>query len=257
MATHSHIQLPHTVIRRFRDETDKEKKVWYLDIPTNTIRRKPSGRLGTEIGYYSQDGENYWNKVIENSIGKLNEKILSFCKGDINAINISQREKDIVKRYIKSAIVRSSSTYESIKSIIINCEDYTEQNLHDAVSVIGMTVVEEIAEVLNFDDLVATVLVNRTDWNFVVPRNCYYCVQRGDYPNFIMPISPTGALLLLPKMQLTAEYGNYAVIDAPEQIKRLNKYALKFESLFNGDFVACNSRFELEELQKVLLDPPW
>lgn len=253
MATHSHIQIPHTILKHFRDETDKEKKVWYLDIATNTIGWQTSRRLGTERGYYSQDGENYWNQVVENPIGKLNEKLLLFCKGELKTITINQLERSIVKRYIKSAMVRSDFAYESMRSVISNRGDYTEQSLHDALSVIGMSAVEEITKVLNIDSMVATVIANRTDWSFVVPRNCFYCVVRENYPNFVMPISPIGAILLIPKEQLDKEDGNYGVIDNAEYIKRLNKYALQFECSFNNDFVACNSRSELEELQKILM----
>ena len=32
MAINSHIQLPNSILKYFRDESDSEKKVWYLDI---------------------------------------------------------------------------------------------------------------------------------------------------------------------------------------------------------------------------------
>ena len=90
-----------------------------------------------------------------------------------------------------------------------------------------------------------------------MPRNCFYCVERDSLPNYIVPISPIGALLLLPKTQLNQEVGNYCVIDSVEQIKRLNRHALKYESIINGEFVACDSRAELEDLQELLDNPPW
>ncbi len=254
---HSHIQIPNTILKHFRDETDKEKKVWYLDIKTQTINKKPSGRLGTSKGYYSIDGENYWNATIEDPIGKLNKQVLSFCAGDIKKITFHPQDMDIVKLYIKSAMVRSNNTFESMKKAIPNNERYTDQELHDAMSVIGMKLFDTILKNLKFDNMVATVLINRTERSFVVPRNCFYCVERDAYPNYVMPISPKAALLLLPNEQLQITTGTYGLIDTPEQISRLNRHALKYECLLNKDFVASDSCVELEYLQETLKNPPW
>lgn len=58
MSINSHIQLPKGILKYFRDETDTEKKVWYLDIKSREIRRKPAGDLGTSKGYFSDEMEN-------------------------------------------------------------------------------------------------------------------------------------------------------------------------------------------------------
>ena len=257
MAIRSHIQIPKTILKHFQDELDSERKIWYLDIESNQICRKSAGLLGTSKGYYSKDGEAYWSKTIENPIGKLNQQVLAFCSGELQSTTFHPNDMDVVKRYIQSAIVRSESTFAAMKTAISNPECYKGQQLHDALSIIGMTVVGEITDALDFDNMIATILVNRTEQNFVVPRNCFYCVMRNSYPNYIMPISPKGALLLLPGDQIHNSSGNYGIIDDPEQIKILNKHALKYESILNGAFVASNCCTELEYLQKILLNPPW
>lgn len=66
MNINSHVQLPNCVLRNFRDETDPEKKVWYLDVRTGDILRKSSKKLGTRKGYYSEAGERFWAENIEN-----------------------------------------------------------------------------------------------------------------------------------------------------------------------------------------------
>ena len=38
MAINSHIQLPNSILKYFRDESDSEKKVWYLDISSGNVR---------------------------------------------------------------------------------------------------------------------------------------------------------------------------------------------------------------------------
>lgn len=257
MSIHSHIQIPNTVLKHFRDESDPEHKIWYLDISTKQIKKKSAKRLGTAKGYYSINGEHYWSSIIETPIGRLNQQVLSFCAGDISTVTIHPDDMNIVKRYIQSAMVRSNLAFEAMKAEMAYLDEYTEQQLHDAFSVIGMSIVGEITNALDFDKMVATILVNRTERNLVVPRNCFYCVLRDGYPNYIMPISPKGALLLMPKIQLWKPGHNYGVIGTDEQVLRLNKHALKYECMLNGAFVASNCRSELEYLKDFLLNPPW
>ena len=75
MNINSHIQLPNCVLRNFRDETDPEKKVWYLDVQTGDIMRKSSKKLGTRKGYYSETGERLWAENIENPLSIITRKI--------------------------------------------------------------------------------------------------------------------------------------------------------------------------------------
>lgn len=101
-----------------------------------------------------------------------------------------------------------------------------------------------------FEDLAVTIIANRTNRHLVVPRNCYYCVSRWDMRNFVAPISPQRALLLLPVEHLHLVNDGYAVIDDPAQVECMNVLALKYEYMFNADFVASDCRAELEFLQQ-------
>lgn len=47
MAINSHIQLPNSILKYFRDESDSEKKVWYLDISSGSIMKAASNKIGT------------------------------------------------------------------------------------------------------------------------------------------------------------------------------------------------------------------
>ena len=76
MNINSHVQLPNCVLRNFRDETDPEKKVWYLDVQTGDILRKSSKKLGTCKGYYSETGERFLAENIENPLSIITHRIL-------------------------------------------------------------------------------------------------------------------------------------------------------------------------------------
>lgn len=52
MGIHSHIQIPHGILKYFRDETDQSKRVWFLDISSGQILQKSAKKLGTQKGLY-------------------------------------------------------------------------------------------------------------------------------------------------------------------------------------------------------------
>ena len=248
MGIHSHIQLPNLILQHFRDESDPEKKVWYLDIPSGKILRKSAGRLGTSKGYYSEVGEEFWAKNIESPLGKLNVRIRAFCSGEAETITIKKEDVVLAKQYIKAAAVRSNLAYQSTKESSVTASLYSEQANHDALSFFGMRASPQFDQ--QFEDLAVTIIANRTNRHLVVPRNCYYCVSRWNVRNFVAPISPQCAILLLPVEHLHLVNDGYAVIDDPSQVEVMNVLALKYEYMFNADFVASDCRAELESLRQ-------
>jgi len=249
MAIHSHIQLPNGILKYFRDESDPEKKVWYLDISSGEIRRKQAGRLGTSKGYYSEEVEEFWNKYVETPIGRLNSKIREFCAGEIKTLPLSLEDQNIFRRYIKAAAVRSNLANDSMKKESLTAEFFTDQENHDALAYFGMRVSGEFDRLI--EDMDVTILVNRTDRNLVVPRNCYYAVSSLEKETLVAPISPKGALLFLPRDYSRISKEHYAVVENPDYVSKMNVLALKYEYIFNGDFVASNCRTELEFLQEI------
>lgn len=248
MGIHSHIQLPNLILQHFRDDTDPEGKVWYLDISSGKILRKPAKRLGTSKGYYSKSVEEFWDKRIEDPLGKLNQRVRAFCSGKVEKLTLYPKDMTTARQYIKAAAIRSNLAYETMRNKSVTAPFLSEQENHDALSVFGMDIKGSFDQL--FDDLSVTVIANRTSRHLVVPRNCYYCVSRWGVRNFVVPISPQSAFLLLPAEHLHLVNDGYAVIDDPAQIDAMNVLALKYEYMFNADFVASDRRTELELLQQ-------
>ena len=70
----SHIQVPNSVLKRFRDK--KSNSVHYLDLNTGYIRTVSSSKLGTSPDYYSAEFEQYLNREVEDSFARFTELIL-------------------------------------------------------------------------------------------------------------------------------------------------------------------------------------
>lgn len=128
MAINSHIQLPNSILKYFRDESDSEKKVWYLDISSGSIMKAASNKIGTSKGYYSDFGENFWNRTVEDTLAKLNHKFYKIHmqkeNAEIGSLPMSQDDKDIIKKYIKAAMVSNSFVvgwlFHLLRSIVIH-----------------------------------------------------------------------------------------------------------------------------------------
>lgn len=201
MAINSHIQLPNSILKYFRDESDSEKKVWYLDISSGSIMKAASNKIGTSKGYYSDFGENFWNRTVEDTLAKLNHKFYKIYmqkeNAEIGSLPMSQDDKDIIKKYIKAAMVRSSLAYKTMKQNSFTAELFSEQENHDALSYFGMISTGEVDCIL--DKLDVAFLINQTDRDLVVPRNCYYEINKSSGINIIVPVFPKGAWLLFEK----------------------------------------------------------
>ena len=92
-------------------------------------------------------------------------------------------------------------------------------------------------------------LINQTDRDLVVPRNCYYEINKSSGINIIVPVFPKGAWLLFEKEKQPEWIGCIGAIANPEVIEVMNVCALQYECTFNQAFVASNSYFEIERLQ--------
>lgn len=133
MNINSHVQLPNCVLRNFRDETDPEKKVWYLDVRTGDILRKSSKKLGTRKGYYSETGERFWAENIENPLSIISRRIQKYCTGEVPCLQIPADDADACKRYIKAAFIRSKMAEDEMNKHSVTASICTEQSNHDKI----------------------------------------------------------------------------------------------------------------------------
>ena len=147
-----------------------------------------SNKIGTSKGYYSDFGENFWNRTVEDSLAKLNHKFYKIYmqkeNAEIGSLPMSQDDKDIIKKYIKAAMVRSSLAYKTMKQNSFTAELFSEQENHDALSYFGMISTGEVDCIL--DKLDVAFLINQTDRDLAVPRNCYYEINKSSGINIIV-----------------------------------------------------------------------
>lgn len=135
-----------------------------------------------------------------------------------------------------------------MKSSSVTADFFSDQENHDSLSVFGMSLTGNLNQILDAMDV--TILLNQTDRNLVVPRNCYYGVSISGDGSIVAPLSPKVALFLFSAKSHPEWENGFAVVRLGETIEEMNIYALKYEYMFNKAFVASNSYQELEQLQK-------
>jgi len=110
---------------------------------------------------------------------------------------------------------------------------------------------EQGNDVLILGRLDVVILLNKTPYNLVVPRNGWYALSFCRVEKIVAPISPRYAFLLYPKGDPEYKNTQLAVVDDVGYILAMNTMALKHECIYNMTFIASKSRRELDELQRI------
>lgn len=251
MAIDSHIQLPKGVLKHFSESSGR---VFYLDMVTGKIGLAGAGVLGTEYGFYSEEQEKYLNKEIESPITNVASKVRAFLKKDEGSLTLKKSEEIILKKYITAAMARSSLSLETFLSASMTADLFTDQQNHDDIVYFSTTRNDGVAEI--FKKYFLVILINKTEDNLVIPRNCFYTLFSNGLECIVAPISPKYALCLFPpeyadKNGLSKD-NRLCHVENVEDIESMNQRALLYEYMCNKTFVASATRKELDKLAIVL-----
>ena len=255
MAVDSHIQIPKCILKCF---VDSSHRVYYLDTKTGYIGLAGARKLGTEYGYYSDEQERFLNKEIETPVSLLSQKVSRWLSNRETILELPIAEEHVLKKYIAASMARSNFALESMQKSMGAYSRLllSKQQVHDFISTFGVVENNGIYKVIESYYLV--VLVNKTDTNWVVPRNCFYTVPSGECECIVAPISPRCALCLFPleyaernESSLSFRLG---VVDEQNHSQRMNIRALQYEYIFNQTFVASSTKAELEWLKEYMAE---
>lgn len=255
MAVDSHIQIPKGVLKHFADHTHRG---YYLDTKTEYIGLAGAKKLGTEYGYYSDKHEQFLNKEIENPLINLGAKVRRLLCDESLTITLSKEEEATLKRYIATSIARSNLALNAMQKASGKYAQMllSTQQKHDFISAFGATQNSSVYQTL--ENYYLVVLINRTDVNWIVPRNCFYAVSSQKLECIVTPVSPQCALCLFPseyaEENIDSLQYRLGVVNDPTFVATMNKRALLYEYLFNQTFVASATKAELEQLRNYLHD---
>ncbi len=215
-----------------------------------------ASKLGAEEDYFSANMEEFLNRERETPFARLANKAIQFVEGKFNSIKITSDDEEICKKFLTTTMSRSELAFNAMKSSSVTVELFPEQTNHDHLVFFGSTVEGVYSDEYRSHKLIVT--ANKTDRLFVVPRNCFYIVQSFGFNCITFPISPCCALQLVPPdftaCHIDGEEVRYGIYSNSEDILHMNIAALRYEYVFNKQFVAASRRSELDELLPYLKD---
>ena len=243
MDVNSHIQLPKFILNYFRCPNGH---VSYLSLNDLQLHSCAPKKLGTQKGYYSEEMEQYLNKQIENPFSRLVAEVIASLEQGKASLVLPFDIDTICKRYITAAAYRSGKAYTDYLKESQTASLCDDQTNHDELLFFSTRMNNGVFPGLETARML--VLVNQTERQFVVPRNCFYLVSSNGMPCIIVPITPKHAFGLVPKGFSAEADANLWLIEDADYVWHMNKQALSMEYVFNHEFVASASKRELMEL---------
>lgn len=237
----SHIQMPKLIMKNF---TDANNQLYFFDIEASVIKRGYAKSLYTELGYYSDEIENYLGKRIEGKLGEL-IKLLNMLDCHNSNQTISSNYEEIVFDYLYSLLTRSPKFQNQIKCHSIFFQFFRDQFQHDYAAFAGMEYAKENSLLR---ELKSSFLINNTSREFVLPTGGITIF--GDI--IICPVSPKRAITFCKNSKKDDESKNNVVtvdvVDEENIIDSINRLSVIQESERDKKYIISSQREYLEIL---------
>lgn len=246
----SHIQMPKCVLRNFADE---QQTVHYFDFQENAIKIGRAASLNTELGYYSQDTEDYLRDNIETPFGKVMAFLKGISKDD--TFSVSDTLFDDVRKFLYSLMSRSPNMLDSVTKSSAFFQFLPKQAQHDYVAVTGIQIAQNRGL---FDDWQITFMINDSNTPFVLPQNGIYQfgLRTCEDACLNLPITPKISIVFFPKKHIDKFVdGNMVKLfhfSEDETAQTLNEKAFLSEKVNNKMRVFSNSQEEIQRLERLL-----
>jgi hypothetical protein len=253
----SHIQITKALLRKFSHKTVETNefgtntvdKVYYLDLTDNKIKEEKINILGTEKGYYSDEVERFLCDDVESKLGEIIKIASEFQRGKSNLFILSPKHKINIVNFFRFCLIRNENLIKEVNRNSVFSQlvgGYTKNYLLSNINLVDVE--------LLFNGYFPNLLINTSNVELVIPRNCFYSAMvKGKPTRYIMPINPKVALVLINETERfnLVKDGKllYLQIDQDKILKCFNQRALFDEKIYNNSFVVANRKDELEDLQ--------
>lgn len=235
--------MPRFMLKKF---VDSKGRLYAYDFEKKHNSYSTPSAINTEKGYYSKDAELILNQQIETPFSQV---VINIFKDDKSKIIISERDIQIIYRYLYSLLTRDKSILEPIKNNLLFPNLLSNQELHDIASINGL---QEAKELKIFEEYKLSFLLNNSDLPFILPTCGIYSFYSKDKEQFIIaPVNETKALLLCDK-SVQEKYmteNQICIFSAKEnQIKLLNEFAFLTQYKKGYGFVVSSNKQIIDEL---------
>ncbi|MDD3041067.1 DUF4238 domain-containing protein [Bacteroides sp.] len=250
----SHTQIPKFLLKGFSHKTKDGQKVFYLDLDDLLVKEGKINQLGTVVGFYNKEIEDFLNKNVERPFADLLVEFNEYAKEKRKPLTISRKDNDIIRRFMRYCLLRSDYFLAQVN---------TQSKLSFLVG--GYTHNDVLAHVDFFssndflENYNATILINHSDIEFVTLKNCYISAMvEGKQPKYIIPINRKIAIMLISNSENIGVKDTYEItphiVVSDDVMKSINARALFNEIQYSGKFLVCSREKELEELVDLIAE---
>ncbi len=246
----SHIQMPKVLLKRFHNA---ENRFFYFDVVKRVVGNNGNARsINTELGYYSQEMEDYLRDNIETPFGTLLKHIDENGIGE-ETFSICEIMPLVIKVFTYSLIARGPDFNHRMNEEPDFWQDLPPQFQHDYIAKRG---IELQAESNVFSDYIATFMINRTNVPFVLSMDGIYSFVLNGHTVVNLPISPYVAISLIHESyegRVLNEDGSINMFEIHEgkTIEFMNERAFSTQLKRKWGYVVCPERGELDRLKEL------
>lgn len=242
-----HVGIPKFLINRFANEK-KEVAVWNLT--TYKSYYAAPKNIGIEKNHYTAQTEKALSKTVEAPFSSLlleldNEKEL------YEKTNILNKNIKIIENFVKFQFMRAKKTLEKINDTSISASifrNYTHSKLLEITTIMSSNPILMIPSPWQLLMLEASEidLINSSLGLYFIPET--NTSLKNDLKYIIIPISKSEAICI--SHTLKEPYSHYEI--KGEEIKKINKICLVFETYCGNGFLLANNTNDFNDLQAVL-----
>ena len=245
----SHLQIQKGILKYFKN---RNGRVPYLNVLTGQCSEAAAKKLGTVKGYYSTSYEQVLHDDYEDEYITIVNNVCKQIQKECSEISIPDTADDIIKRYIVSSAMRSELAYHEFLESSQTAYLYNNQAKHAFIVEAGSWNGNGLIELIK--DYKLSILENKTNHPFIVPRNCYYSMKVNGNEVYILPVRPKIALAMLPpddpNMTKSPNAHGWGIINDNKQIEKMNLQALQYEIVFNSVYVEQNQKADQTDSQQ-------
>ncbi len=187
----SHIQMPESVLKRFENQ---HHQFYYYDVEKKFVgNHGHSGKINTQIGFYSKDTEGLLSAHVEKPFSDLYRIIDEICidppQGHIDSVF-----DGTAKRFVYALIARNPDNIDRIKEYPFLTDFLSDQEIRDLGMIVGF---EAEIERDVFAKYGTTLAINTTIVPFILPTCGIYAVQFREIEHIVLPVSPQKAIVFV------------------------------------------------------------
>lgn len=255
MEVKSHVQMPKGLMKAFSHRTKNGRCVYYLDLKDMEIKEAKINELGTVKGLYDPKSEDMLDHLYESPFFQVTQDIKKFNSGKSEVLSLTQENEKALKDFLTISLMRSDATRELAASKSVLASIFPESLYRYIVPAMHMA----LPNIPLLDGLHINVLINSSSLRLVAPRNCVVFLFLNPLGSYILPISPSCAILYQTEELYLSTFNEngeicYAFVKEGEEetIRHINFVAGKSERAINNDFLIGENRGELEILKSDL-----